>query len=144
MRGQDLLSSLRQFQRRVAVIGSVAYLVANNPGGLLAMSRGAGDRGKIKPLNLLIRLAGGSDLGGRPGCVEVAFAASRSAGIARGHRTARGAPPVVRGEHDRDAVAAANAMPSPAFSTMWLSSTVDVRPSSPIQMPSVLLCRTTA
>ena len=73
MRGQDLLSPLRQFQRRVAVIGSVAYLIANNPGGLLAMSRGGGDRGKVKPWNLLIRRGGGRDLGGRPGCVEVAF-----------------------------------------------------------------------
>ena len=73
MRGQDLLSSLRQFQRRVAVIGSVAYLIANNPGGLLAMSRGGGDCGKVKPWNLLIRRGGGRDLGGRPGCVEVAF-----------------------------------------------------------------------
>ena len=68
MRGQDLLSPLRQFQRRVAVIGSVAYLIANNPGGLLAMSRGGGDRGKVKPWNLLIRRGGGRDLGGRPGC----------------------------------------------------------------------------
>ena len=73
MRCQDLLSSLRQFQRRVAVIGSVAYLIANNPGGLLAMSRGAGDRGKVKPWNLLIRRGGGRDLGDRQRCVEVSF-----------------------------------------------------------------------
>jgi hypothetical protein len=37
---------LRQFQRRVAVVGSVAHLVAKDPGDLLAMSRG-GDRGKV-------------------------------------------------------------------------------------------------
>ena len=73
MRRQDLLSSLRQFQRRVAIIGSVAYLIANNPGGLVAMSRGAGDRGEVKPWNLLVRRGGGRDLGGRPGCLEVAF-----------------------------------------------------------------------
>jgi hypothetical protein len=45
-RSQDLLSPLRQFQRRVAVVGSVAHRVAKDPGGLLAMSRG-GDRGKV-------------------------------------------------------------------------------------------------
>ena len=45
-RSQDLLSPLRQFQRRVAVLGSVAHLVAKDPGGLLAMSPG-GDRSKI-------------------------------------------------------------------------------------------------
>ena len=45
-RSQDLLSPLRQFQRRVAVVGSVAHLVAKDPGDLLAMFRG-GDRGKI-------------------------------------------------------------------------------------------------
>jgi hypothetical protein len=73
MSGQDLLSSLRQLQRRVAVVGSVAYLIANNPGGLLAMSRRAGDRRKVKPWNLLIRRNGGRDLGSRPGCIEVAF-----------------------------------------------------------------------
>ena len=44
-RSQDLRSSLRQF-RRVAVVGSVAHLVAKDPGGLLAMSPG-GDRGKV-------------------------------------------------------------------------------------------------
>ena len=43
---QDLLRPLRQFQQRVAVVGSVAHLVANDPGRLLAMSRG-GDCGKV-------------------------------------------------------------------------------------------------
>jgi hypothetical protein len=47
-RSQDLLSPLRQFQRRVAVVGSVAHPVAKDPGGILAMSRG-GDRGKVHP-----------------------------------------------------------------------------------------------
>ena len=73
MRRQDLLGSLRQFQRRVAVIGSVAYLIANNPGGLLAMSRGAGDRGKVKPWDLFVGSGGRRDLGRRPGRLEVAF-----------------------------------------------------------------------
>jgi hypothetical protein len=48
-RSQDLLSPLKQFQRRVAVVGSVADLVAKDrfdPGGLLATSRG-GDRNKV-------------------------------------------------------------------------------------------------
>jgi len=45
-KSQDLLSPLRQFQRRVAVVGSVAHLVAKDTGDLLAMFRG-GDRGKI-------------------------------------------------------------------------------------------------
>jgi hypothetical protein len=44
-RSQDLLSPPRQFQRRVAVVGSVAHLVAKDSGGVLAMSLG-GDRGK--------------------------------------------------------------------------------------------------
>jgi len=43
---QDLLRPLRQFQRRVAVVGSVAHIVAKDPGRLLAMSRG-GDCGKV-------------------------------------------------------------------------------------------------
>ena len=43
---QDLLRPLRQFQRQVAVLGSVAHLLAKDPGGLLAMSPG-GDHGKI-------------------------------------------------------------------------------------------------
>jgi hypothetical protein len=47
-RSQDLLSPFRQFQRRVAVFGSVAHLVAKDPGGLLAMSRGRGDRGNLQ------------------------------------------------------------------------------------------------
>lgn len=42
---EDLLSPLRQFQRRVATVGSVAHLV-KDPGGLLVMSRG-GDRGEV-------------------------------------------------------------------------------------------------
>ena len=29
-------------------------IIANNPGGLLAMSRGAGDRGKVKSWDLLV------------------------------------------------------------------------------------------
>jgi hypothetical protein len=44
-RSQDLLSPLRQFQRRVAVVGSVAHLIAKDPGSLPAMSRD-GDCGK--------------------------------------------------------------------------------------------------
>ena len=49
-RSQDLLSPLRQFQRRVAAVGSVAHLVAKDPGGLLAMSR-RGDCGKVNPMS---------------------------------------------------------------------------------------------
>jgi catechol 2,3-dioxygenase-like lactoylglutathione lyase family enzyme len=46
-RSQDLLGPLRQFQRRVAAVGSVAHLVAKDPGGLLAMSR-RGDCGRVR------------------------------------------------------------------------------------------------
>jgi hypothetical protein len=43
------LSSLGYFQRRVAIVGSVAHLVAKDPDSLLAMSRGSGNRGKVHP-----------------------------------------------------------------------------------------------
>ena len=73
MRGQDLLSPLRQFQRRVAVIGSVANLIANNPGGLLAMSGSGGDGGEVESWNLFVGCGGGRDLGRLARCLEVAF-----------------------------------------------------------------------
>jgi hypothetical protein len=42
----DLLSPLRQFQRQVAVLGSVTHLLANDPGDLLTMAPD-GDHGKV-------------------------------------------------------------------------------------------------
>ena len=71
--GQDLLGPLRQFERWVAVVGSVAHLVANDPGSLLPMSCSGGDRGEVKPRDFFVGCRGGCDLGRRPGCVEVAF-----------------------------------------------------------------------
>ena len=70
--GQDLLGPLRQFERWVAVVGSVTHLVANDPGSLLPMSCSGGDRAEVKPRDFFGGCRGGCDLGRSPGCVEVA------------------------------------------------------------------------
>ena len=75
--GQDLLGPFRQFERWVVVVGAVAHLVADDPGRFLPMSFGGGDRGQVEPRDLLVGRGGGGDLGGRPGCVEVAFVRGR-------------------------------------------------------------------